>query len=319
MKGFHIISDEILKTNLIGNWIVSEPSHVDDNPAFNSAPVPEAEDVQNGAEICDPSDNEEGSVLEEEAIQELPSKAPDEMVTKADSDLSAAQEKKSYASIVSSKYTQFFILQFLHLFQYFTCSIELIFWQLLITKVKVAKTTARPTPVYIPTSNAGAAPRNTNQQAHVPEKASPDPQGSAYAVDSAPGSSNIQEEGKYQVFREYCEECFITIFMSLIWYRLDIIKGLYTIIFYLIVAMYIGYSIYVRNLPLNATAQQLEEEFKIFGSIKPDGIQVRSNKVCLKYLLLIVRLAVLAFVSYIFFLFVSSSKDFVLDLWNLRL
>lgn len=93
---------------MIGNWIVSEPSRVDDNPAFDSAPVPEAEYVQNDEEICDPSDNEEGWVLEEEVIQELPSKSSDETVTKAASDLSTAQEKKSYASIVSSKYTQFF-------------------------------------------------------------------------------------------------------------------------------------------------------------------------------------------------------------------
>jgi len=35
----------------------------------------------------------------------------------------------------------------------------------------------------------------------------------------------------------------------------------------------------VRNLPLNATPQQLEEEFKRFGTIKHEGIQVRSNKV----------------------------------------
>ena len=35
----------------------------------------------------------------------------------------------------------------------------------------------------------------------------------------------------------------------------------------------------MRNLPLNATPQQLEEEFKRFGTIKYEGIQVRSNKV----------------------------------------
>lgn len=43
----------------------------------------------------------------------------------------------------------------------------------------------------------------------------------------------------------------------------------------------VGYSIYVRNLASNATAQQLEEGFKKFGAIKHDGIQVRSNKVWL--------------------------------------
>ncbi|KAG6587587.1 Nuclear transport factor 2, partial [Cucurbita argyrosperma subsp. sororia] len=39
-----------------------------------------------------------------------------------------------------------------------------------------------------------------------------------------------------------------------------------------------GHSIYVRNLPFDATVEQLEEEFKKFGPIKRDGIQVRSNK-----------------------------------------
>lgn len=39
-----------------------------------------------------------------------------------------------------------------------------------------------------------------------------------------------------------------------------------------------GHSIYVRNLPLNMTVDQLEEEFKKFGPIKPDGVQVRSIK-----------------------------------------
>ncbi|KAJ9568196.1 hypothetical protein OSB04_004162 [Centaurea solstitialis] len=39
-----------------------------------------------------------------------------------------------------------------------------------------------------------------------------------------------------------------------------------------------GHSIYVRNLPMTATVPQLEEEFKKFGPIKTNGIQVRSNK-----------------------------------------
>ncbi|KAI3665823.1 hypothetical protein L6452_44458 [Arctium lappa] len=39
-----------------------------------------------------------------------------------------------------------------------------------------------------------------------------------------------------------------------------------------------GHSIYIRNLPLNATVPQLEMEFKKFGPIKQGGIQVRSNK-----------------------------------------
>jgi hypothetical protein len=38
-------------------------------------------------------------------------------------------------------------------------------------------------------------------------------------------------------------------------------------------------AVYVKNLPLHATPSQLEEAFKAFGTIKPDGIQVRSHKV----------------------------------------
>ncbi|KAL5216773.1 hypothetical protein ABZP36_008174 [Zizania latifolia] len=40
-----------------------------------------------------------------------------------------------------------------------------------------------------------------------------------------------------------------------------------------------AHAIYVRNLPLIATPDQLEEVFKKFGAIKPDGIQVRSHKI----------------------------------------
>nr|CAH66639.1 OSIGBa0140A01.7 [Oryza sativa] len=40
-----------------------------------------------------------------------------------------------------------------------------------------------------------------------------------------------------------------------------------------------AHAIYVRNLPLSATPEQLEEAFKKFGAIKPDGIQVRSHKI----------------------------------------
>lgn len=39
-----------------------------------------------------------------------------------------------------------------------------------------------------------------------------------------------------------------------------------------------GYSIYVRNLPLDVTVSQLEAEFKRYGPIKQGGVQVRSNR-----------------------------------------
>ncbi|CAK9182045.1 unnamed protein product [Ilex paraguariensis] len=39
-----------------------------------------------------------------------------------------------------------------------------------------------------------------------------------------------------------------------------------------------GYSIYTRGLPMNATPFLLENEFKRFGPIKSNGIQVRNNR-----------------------------------------
>ncbi|TVU01879.1 hypothetical protein EJB05_18743 [Eragrostis curvula] len=39
-----------------------------------------------------------------------------------------------------------------------------------------------------------------------------------------------------------------------------------------------GYSVFVKNLPFNASVQMVEEEFKKFGAIKPGGIQVRNNR-----------------------------------------
>lgn len=40
-----------------------------------------------------------------------------------------------------------------------------------------------------------------------------------------------------------------------------------------------GYSIYLKGLPMNATEALLDEVFNKFGTIKNDGIQVRSNRV----------------------------------------
>ncbi|KAI4329680.1 hypothetical protein MLD38_028040 [Melastoma candidum] len=39
-----------------------------------------------------------------------------------------------------------------------------------------------------------------------------------------------------------------------------------------------GYSIHIRSLPINATVELLEEVFQRFGSIRPNGIQVRNAK-----------------------------------------
>ncbi|KAL4587938.1 hypothetical protein LXL04_000815 [Taraxacum kok-saghyz] len=39
-----------------------------------------------------------------------------------------------------------------------------------------------------------------------------------------------------------------------------------------------GYSIYIKGLPMSATPAMLDDEFKKFGPIKTNGIQVRSNR-----------------------------------------
>jgi hypothetical protein len=41
----------------------------------------------------------------------------------------------------------------------------------------------------------------------------------------------------------------------------------------------LGYSIFVKNLPYNATIEMVEQEFRKFGAIKPGGIQVRNRQV----------------------------------------
>ena len=41
-----------------------------------------------------------------------------------------------------------------------------------------------------------------------------------------------------------------------------------------------AHAIFVPNLPMNATVEQLEAVFNNFGPIKHNGIQVRSSKVC---------------------------------------
>ncbi|RVW35578.1 putative G3BP-like protein [Vitis vinifera] len=174
------------------------PDHLVVDPATPS--FEEEEDLNNVAEVCDPSDNEEGSVIEEEAVVEPPSISSENEISTVVDSAPAAQEdapKKSYASIV-----------------------------------KVMKGSATSTPVFA-ASIVRAAPANIDQRLAGSAKSALAPEALTPTSDSAPESSNINEE---------------------------------------------GFSIYVRHLPLSATVPQLEEEFKKFGPIKQDGIQVRSNK-----------------------------------------
>ncbi|KAL6973483.1 hypothetical protein U1Q18_027670 [Sarracenia purpurea var. burkii] len=187
-------------TKMASSVLDPELVGVSDQPALEPAATFEAEDA-NGAEVCDPSDNEEGSVLEEEVINDpLNRSSQNEANAVVSTDPVAAQEeKKSYASIV-----------------------------------KVTKVDKASTPVNVPTSSMRVAPANADQQSLDSAKPSPELEASA-PIDSAPESTNAHGEVE-------------------------------------------GYSIYIRNLPLNATDAQLEEEFKKFGPIKHGGIQVRSNK-----------------------------------------
>ncbi|KGN63733.1 nuclear transport factor 2 [Cucumis sativus] len=179
-----------------------EPSHVPNHLTVEPPTALEEEDMNNVPEVCDPSSNDEGSVIEEEVVVEAPHPSEHEVVVTAVDAAPVAQEdapKKSYASIV-----------------------------------KVPKTVSGP--VYVPTTTVRAPPpANPDHQSTGLVKPAPVPDVSAANGDNLPESSNLHEEAE-------------------------------------------GHSIYVRNLPFDATVDHLEEEFKKFGPIKRDGIQVRSNK-----------------------------------------
>lgn len=168
-----------------------------------SVSQPQEEEEVNEEEVYNPSGNEDGSVVEEEApvdevIDEIPNSSQEVL---ADSNSSMVQEeapKKSYASIV-----------------------------------KVMKENAAPS---VPASSpARPNPANPDRQAATASTPAAAPEN--VATSSSAVETNIAQESEVD-----------------------------------------GYSIYIRSLPLNATSEQLEEEFKRFGPIKPGGIQVRSHK-----------------------------------------
>ncbi|KAJ0751247.1 putative Ras GTPase-activating protein-binding protein [Helianthus annuus] len=184
----------------------SEATHVsDNNPTYDSPTTLADEDLNNGPEVCDPEEDNEGSGsgLEEEVV-DVPEPAPVQTspnetgsVQKPDSSASQ-EEKKSYASIV-----------------------------------RVTKITGSSGSGHVQTSSLKWAPANTDQLKSRTAKPSPEPEASAPVVVNGPENSKVSDD---------------------------------------------GHSIYIRNLPMNATVAQLEEEFKKFGPIKSDGVQVRSNK-----------------------------------------
>ncbi|XP_058081709.1 nuclear transport factor 2 isoform X2 [Magnolia sinica] len=134
--------------------------HVTDPEALISE-----EDLHNGQEVCDPSDNEEGSVIEEEEVVVEPpahsSQNEVQQVTELTSTVQEDAPKKSYASIV-----------------------------------KVMKDTAGPVAVYVPTTAIWVAPANTERQSVEPPAPAPAPVINSPTSNNTPESSNLHEEAE---------------------------------------------------------------------------------------------------------------------------
>lgn len=56
-------------------------------------------------------------------------------------------------------------------------------------------------------------------------------------------------------------------------------KSLYSVSLMVFLHIVEGHSIYIRNLPLDATVAHVTEEFTKFGPINHGGVQVRIHKV----------------------------------------
>ncbi|CAA7396207.1 unnamed protein product [Spirodela intermedia] len=167
-------------------------------------PEEEEGEEMNIEEVYNPSDNWDGSVVDEEApVNDVVDEVPNSSLVVVDSNPATAIEeapKKSYASIV-----------------------------------KVMRENSAPSSV--PSASSVRPPPVNPEWQPAPVPTSSPPKLEAPSSGShAPETGNVQE------------------------------------------AEADGYSIYIKSLPLNATAAQLEEEFKRFGPIKPGGIQVRSHK-----------------------------------------
>ncbi|XP_027329487.1 ras GTPase-activating protein-binding protein 1 [Abrus precatorius] len=178
----------------------SEDVHAPEHLVADTAASVEGENLNNGAEVYDPQDEEEGSVIDEEVTEPPTDLSQNDIVTIHDS-TSAVQDyapRTSYASIVM-------------------------------------KSNTASSHVYVPSRAARVGSAQSTEQWSTTAKSTPVPEALGPSSDSAPGSSDVHEEAE-------------------------------------------GHSIYIRNLPFNATVEQLEEVFQKFGPIKHGGIQVRSSK-----------------------------------------
>ncbi|XP_017637826.1 nuclear transport factor 2-like isoform X2 [Gossypium arboreum] len=140
--------------------LTPEPEPTHDNLAEDPLTYPEDEDVNNDAEVFDPSDKEEGSVIEDEVVEPQNITSPNETVVVVDSPPVVLEDapKKSYASIV-----------------------------------KVMKTNTASAPVYVPTNNVRVAPKEPHSI--VSAKPAPATEVALPNSDNAPESSNDNEEG----------------------------------------------------------------------------------------------------------------------------
>ncbi|XP_043703680.1 nuclear transport factor 2-like isoform X2 [Telopea speciosissima] len=140
-----------------------EPAHVPDGPVLDPASSLMEESLNNGEEVCDPSDNDDGSVIEEEVPVEPQAQLSQNEAQPVAESASTVQEdapKKSYASIV-----------------------------------KVMKGNAAPTTVYVPTNIVrAAAPANTEHQSHGSAAPASAPEAAVPTINNAPESSSAQED-----------------------------------------------------------------------------------------------------------------------------
>ncbi|KAM7267456.1 hypothetical protein ACFE04_009622 [Oxalis oulophora] len=179
-----------------------EPTPVLVPETVEPTPPVEVQSLENGAVVSDNLAKEEESVVEN-VVVEAPTQIIESQNLKVVDPVPIAQEdapKKSYANIL-----------------------------------KEAKRTITAWPVSVPAVKVKPAPEITDRESVGFVKPSPVPEAPVPAGESAPESSNVNEEVE-------------------------------------------GPSIYVRNLSYNVTNEQLEEAFKKFGPVKPNGIQIRSNK-----------------------------------------
>ncbi|KAK6925122.1 Nuclear transport factor 2 domain [Dillenia turbinata] len=150
-------------------FLSSVPVHVPDQPVLDPATSISEEDLNNGPEVCDPSDVDEGSVIEEEVAPEPANHPNQNEVQVFDSAPSAPQEdapKSSYASIV-------------------------------------AKSNAKPGPVHGPVNTVRVAPTNTDQQSVAPKPApapAPAPEVSDPGTDTAEGNNVPEDSEGYSIY-----------------------------------------------------------------------------------------------------------------------